>query len=78
MTATAEPVAHYVAAYADYTLCGDAFDLCKLDDADAETPVFAKPGQLVTCPKCRSTIDDIRRGLTQGYRVRKASDDSQE
>jgi hypothetical protein len=40
----------------EFTLCGDAFDLCKGDDTDALTPNVAQPGDLITCPNCRKQI----------------------
>ena len=40
--------------HAEYTLCGDAFDLC--DAEGAPTPDFAQPGEQVTCEKCRIVI----------------------
>jgi hypothetical protein len=45
----------------EFTVCGDAFDLCKGDDPEAKTPVFAGPGDLITCPRCRSQIDACKK-----------------
>lgn len=47
-------------AQPEFTLCGDAADLCALDDADAVTPVFAKDGELVTCDICIRVIKECR------------------
>lgn len=38
----------------DYTLCGVAFDL------EEDPPVFATPGQTITCTKCRAVINHAR------------------
>lgn len=42
--------------FAEYTLCGDAFDAFESGDAD-EPIVFAESGQTITCERCRKIID---------------------
>lgn len=53
--------------HAEFSLCGLAFDAHESGDHD-EPVVFAKPGQLVTCPECRQVLDRIRNEF-KGYRV---------
>lgn len=55
----------------EYTLCGDAFDLCEGDDEDAKTPRFAKPGQKITCPDCIRQIRDIQENISANLRFNK-------
>lgn len=41
----------------EFTLCGDAFDLCAVDDSEATAPIFAAPGDVIDCELCRAIID---------------------
>ena len=41
----------------EFTLCGDSFNIGDTErDEDIENPVFAGPGDMVTCPQCRQQI----------------------
>lgn len=42
--------------YGDYTACGMASDACESGDED-EMVLFAKPGEVATCPKCQGVVD---------------------
>lgn len=64
----AKPVHATSPNYAEYTLCGDSFD--SQGDNEGEVghrytvdlaPVFAKPGQTITCTKCRHAITEIHK-----------------
>ena len=44
----------------EHSLCGMAFDA--FDSGDADEPIiFAKSGEVVTCPECRAELDFVRR-----------------
>lgn len=42
--------------WSEYTLCGEAFDIADVEP-DSEVPVFARPGERVTCEVCIRIID---------------------
>lgn len=56
---------HASCAHGDnLTLCGLAEEGACMDDCetgDDEPPVFARPGEKITCLDCRSIIDHCRR-----------------
>lgn len=56
----------------EYSLCGDAFDAPDTED-DVEPFEFAKPGQVVTCEKCRLAIHRIREAFPRGFKVNKVA-----
>lgn len=45
---------------AEFSLCGDAFDIAAVDDT-AEPFRIGNPGELVNCEKCREMIAEIKR-----------------
>lgn len=52
---------------AEYSLCGDAFDAPQTED-DVEPFELVKPGETVTCEKCRMTIRKIRSEYPRGFK----------
>ena len=52
---------------AEYSLCGDAFDAPDTED-DVEPFELAKPGNVVTCEKCRDIIREIRDTYPRGFK----------
>lgn len=54
---------------AEFSLCGDAFDIQAVDD-HADDYVIAEPGQSITCPNCCLAIREIK-ALRNPLRPRK-------
>ena len=55
----------------EFTLCGDAFDICETrDGADVEPFRFARIGETVTCERCRVVINTIRLEYPKGYKLK--------
>jgi len=52
----------------EHTLCGSAFDAYESGDLD-EPIIFAKKGEIVTCPECKLEIDYIKKTFN-GYQVK--------
>ena len=51
----------------DYTLCGFAEEG---ENGDSATPIYAQPGEIITCPECRQLIMHVYSNYDAKFKVR--------